>query len=211
MSEPGAKLWPLGEARRYAEHIQRELASLCERIDIAGSIRRGRPEVHDLDLVLLLKPGKRAELEARVKRSANTRVTKNGPQIIGLILHNGMQVELYIATEAEDTLLGRIPTNYGMRLLAMTGSKAHNIKLAQWAKDNGFHFHPYRGLMQGGKYVPAEGGGEEYEGGYVCAGETEQEIFDALGLAFVPPENRETDAYFTPPKNFNPEDAPCSN
>jgi len=207
MNDQNPKLWPLAEARRYAEHIQRELAGLCEKIEIAGSIRRQRPEVHDIDLVLLLKPGKRPELDARVKRSANTRVTKSGPQIIGLVLHNGMQVELYLATEAEDTLLGRIPTNYGMRLLAMTGSKQHNIKLATWAKDHGFHFHPYRGLMQGGKYVPAEGGGETYEGGHVCAGETEEDIFNALGLAFVPPELRETDAYFEKPKNFNPEEA----
>lgn len=189
--------WPLPIARKYAEHVQRELAGLCERIDIAGSVRRERERCGDIDLVLLLKPGKRGELEQRVRRSANTKVLRSGPQILAFILYNGIQVDLFFATPVEDTLMGRIPSNYGMRLLAMTGSKAHNIKLASLARDRGYHFHPYKGLMQGGKYVSRDGGGEEYEGGEVRCSETEEEIFATLGESFVRPQDRETEAYFS--------------
>ena len=197
---PKTRTWPLVDARRMAEHIQRELAGLCERIDIAGSIRRQRPEVHDIDLVLLLKPGMRESLDRRIRSSANTRVLKDGPQNIILLLHNGLQVDLYLATPTEDTLLGPIPTNYGMRLLAMTGSREHNVKLAKIAKEKGVHFHPYKGLMRGGQYrmiVPEVPEGEwakareEYEGGEVFCGEHEAAIFEALGVPYVNPEDRE--------------------
>lgn len=203
--------WPLAEARRWAVHVQGELAGLCERIDIAGSVRRysGGPVAgkycHDVDLVLLVKPGKRADLEARVRRSANTRILKSGPQNMTFILHNGLQVDLYFATPAEDTLLGPIPTNYGMRLLAMTGSRQHNIKLAALAKDKGLHFHPYRGLMRPVADTPAGKPDEPFDESkfevFCC--EHEPAIFEALGLPYIKPEDRETDAYFVPQRTIN--------
>lgn len=202
-AETTGRTFPLAEARRIAEHIRATLASLCEQIDIAGSVRRGRPNCGDIDLVLLLKEGQRDALEKRVRQSANTRVLKSGTQIMAFVLHNGMQVDLYFATPATSDFFSTTPTNYGMRLLAMTGSKEHNVKLAKLAKSNGVHFHPYKGLMRGGEYVTvdyhhreAPGGEyvnrrEEYEGGEVFASATEEEIFAALGLPFIPPAERE--------------------
>jgi len=188
--------WDLATATKYAEHIKRELTGLCEKIDIAGSIRRGRPDCGDIDLVALVKPGMRDMLEKRVRASANTRVIKNGPQIMCFILWNGMQVDLFFALPESVDMFSTTPGNYGMRLLAMTGSKEHNILLAKRAKGMGIHFHPYKGLMRGGKYVTVKGADdvqehEEYIGGEVFCGETEEAIFAALGLAFVPPEKRE--------------------
>lgn len=200
-AETTGKAFPLAEARRYAEHIRATLASLCDRIDIAGSVRRGRPNCGDIDLVLLPKEGQRDALEMRVRQSANTRVLKSGPQIMAFLLHNGMQVDLYFATPPTADFFTTTPTNYGMRLLAMTGSKEHNVKLAKLAKSKGVHFHPYKGLMRGGSYhlvQPPDDGSEEwrtareeYEGGEVFASATEEEIFAALGMPFIPPEQRE--------------------
>lgn len=184
--------WPLREARSMAECIRDELAEFCERIEIAGSIRRGRPDCGDLDLVLVLREGAREALEKRVQQSANTVVLKSGPQIMAFLLHHGMQVDLYFAAPAVTDLLETTPTNFGMRWLAMTGSKEHNVKLAKLAKQQGVHFHPYRGLMRGGRYVRnSTGEGETYEGGEVYASASEEEIFAALGLPFIPPEERE--------------------
>ena len=78
-----------------------------------------------------------------------------------------------------------------MRLLAMTGSKAHNIHLAKLAEAKGYHFHPYRGLMKGGAYFFAREGGREYRGGQVFVGEIELEILRALGLGWIEPAARE--------------------
>ena len=65
------------------------------------------------------------------------------------------------------------PSNFGILLLARTGSAMHNVWLAQAA---GLHFNPHRGLLRRGALI---------------ASAEEVEIFKALGLRFIPPEDRE--------------------
>jgi DNA polymerase (family 10) len=182
---------PLDRAQVIAEKIRAELAPFCDRIDVAGSVRRKRPFCNDVDLVLLVKDVCDGELRRRVISSPNSRVLKNGADIMSFILANGVQVDLFFAKHAENTLLEYVPGNYGMRLLAMTGSKEHNIFLARRAKAQGLHFHPYKGLMRGGSYHYKPEGGEEYKGGEVFRGEEELEIFRELGLGWIEPELRE--------------------
>jgi len=191
---------PLQTAQRIAGTIRDELADFCERIEIAGSVRRQRPHCSDIDLVLLPREGQRPEIEARAKANPNTRVIKSGPQILQLMLANGVQVDLYMARPAINDLAGYTPGNFGMRLLAMTGSREHNVWLAELAKQKGYHFAPYKGLLRGGRYAvtkPAGAGSArptvEYLDGEVWRGETELEIFRALGLGWIDPEAREID------------------
>ena len=66
--------------------------------------------------------------------------------------------------------------NVGMLLLAKTGAKEHNVWLASRAKRLGMKFCPTRGIERGGEII---------------AGRTEQEVFQALGLAYVEPNLRE--------------------
>lgn len=183
----------LGMAQKIAEKIRDELAPYCERLDIAGSVRRQRPQCSDVDLVLLPREGALKEIHARVGANPDTRILKAGAQIMAFVLSNGVQVDLYFAQPAVHDLAGYTPGNYGMRLLAMTGSKEHNVWLAQLAKKQGYHFAPYRGLMRGGTYRFKAEGGEEYKGGEVWRGEDELEILRALGLGWIPPEQREID------------------
>lgn len=181
----------LAYAERVAETIKRELAPYCQRIEIAGSVRRRRPECGDIDLVLLPTPGLRREIGARVRSNPSTRVLKDGDEILQFVLHSGTQVDLYFARPEENDLAGYTPGNFGMRLLAMTGSKEHNVKLAREAKRLGLHFAPYRGLQRGGHYQRHADSSETYHGGEVFRGETEEGIFEALGLPWIPPEQRE--------------------
>jgi DNA polymerase (family 10) len=191
-TEPTAR-WPLERARKVAETVRAQLAPYCEKIEIAGSIRRQRPEVGDLDLVLLPKEGMERDLRARATAATsvgNARLLANGADNIRMILANGMQLDLFLARHPSNDLAGYTPGNYGMRLLAMTGSKAHNIQLAKEAERQGYHFHPYRGLMRGGRTIIRDEG-RKYEGGEVFRGEDELEILRALGLGWIEPEARE--------------------
>jgi DNA polymerase/3'-5' exonuclease PolX len=193
MSDAPEARWPLDRARKVAERIREELRPYCAKIEIAGSIRRERPEVGDIDLVLLPREGMEREMRERATaatRGAGARLLANGAENIRLQLANGMQVDLFLARHAQNDLAGYIPGNFGMRLLAMTGSKQHNIHLAKTAEAQGFHFHPYRGLMRGGRYVIRDEG-RRYEGGEVFRGEDELEVLRALGLGWIEPSARE--------------------
>ncbi len=175
---------PLAKAERIAQQIRTELAPWCEQIEIAGSIRRRRPDCGDIDLVCLPKsPGCLTRILERCGR--NARKVKHGEQYIVFELANGFQLDLWLAhpggpdpssadlfeAEKED-----IPGNFGVLLLARTGSAMFNVWIAQTAKAAGLHFNPHAGISRGKRIIAAT---------------EEPEIFAALGLDFIPPENRE--------------------
>jgi DNA polymerase (family 10) len=173
----------LALAQRLAEHIAAELQPYCSRLEIAGSIRRRRPEVGDIDLVCIPKNmGHLTELLNRCAQKATP--LKKGDQYAVFTLQNGFQLDLWIAHDGgfgEDpglfeTELKKVPSNWGMLLLARTGSARHNVYLAQVAKQRGLHFNPHRGVLRGKEIVAS------------C---TEEEIFSVLGLPFIRPEDRE--------------------
>ena len=173
----------LSAARRLAERIEVELQPHCDRLVIAGSIRRHRPEVGDIDLVCL--PKDMEHLTALLTRCAQTATPlKKGDQYAVFTLKDGFQLDLWIAHDGgfgEDpglfeTEMRKVPSNWGMLLLARTGSARHNIYLAQVANRRGLHFNPHRGILRGKEII---------------ASRTEEEIFSALGLPYIYPEDRE--------------------
>lgn len=186
--------WPYARAFAVATRIREELAPYSERIEIAGSLRRKRPEVGDIDLVILPREGEEAALRQRATaavRAGNARMLTQGAENMTMVLANGMQVDLFFARRAKNDLAGYVPGNFGMRLLAMTGSKEHNIQLAQTAERMGYHFAPYAGLMRGGVYYYKTEGGRGYRSGEVFRGEDELEILRELGVGWIDPEARE--------------------
>ena len=163
------------DAYKIADRIKAELAPFCERIEIAGSIRRGRAEVNDVDFVILPKPGQMAAIKARCEKKCA--VVKDGEQNYIVRLPTGFQVDIFFARPAVKDLLQTVPGNWGTLLLCRTGSTAHNIFLVAHAKSRGFTWNPYKGVLDGE--------------GFVIASESEEEIFDMLALAWVPPAERE--------------------
>jgi len=182
MSAESAERMPLARARPLAERIAAELAPLCARIEIAGSIRRARPFCGDVDLVLL--PQSAPAITQILERCGrNARKLKHGDQYAVFQLASGFQLDLWFAHPAFDVpgdMFGEgaehIPCNFGVLLLARTGSAAHNVWIAQSAQAAGLHFNPHRGLERRGK---------------VIASAEEIEIFRALGLDWIAPERRE--------------------
>ncbi len=174
---------PLAKAEAIARKIRAELAPWCDQIEIAGSIRRRRPDCGDIDIVCLAKsPSCITRILERCGK--NARPVKKGDQYCVFELANGFQLDLWLAhpggpnpgTDLFETEKEDIPGNFGVLLLARTGSAMFNVWIAQTAKAQGLHFNPHAGISRGKR---------------ILAATEEPEIFSALGLDFIPPENRE--------------------
>ncbi len=134
------------------------------RVVVAGSYRRRRDTVGDLDLVVTAAHAAAVgdklvgyENVAEVFAHGGTRTT--------VVLRSGLQVDVRAVPEE----------SYGAALLYFTGSKAHNIALRAIAVHRGWKLNEY-GLFSGKRRI---------------AGLTEEEIYKKLGLAYIPPEMRE--------------------
>jgi DNA polymerase (family X) len=165
----------LDEADRTAEKMMQHLEKLegVEKITPAGSLRRGRETVGDLDLLVT---GKCCESETQrnavIERILNfpgiTDVLAKGENKVSFKLRNGMQVDVRILS----------PESFGAALQYFTGSKTHNVSLRQRALKKGYSLNEY-GLFT----VKDEKN---------VASRTEQEIYEKLGLKWIPPEMRES-------------------
>jgi DNA polymerase (family 10) len=159
----------LSYASDIADEITAQLKSVpgVEKITPAGSLRRGRETVGDLDL-LVTGPGSVAAMEKFVKlpkvqevlgQGANKASVKYGME--------GLQVDLRALA----------PENYGAGLQYFTGSKEHGVAVRMRAQKLGLTLNEYSLSRVDSKEV--------------IASHTEEEIYAALGLAWIPPELRE--------------------
>ena len=133
-------------------------------IEIAGSLRRRRDTIGDVDIVA--SAADPAGLMARLAAYDNVaKILVQGPTRMSVVLRSGLQIDLRVVKNA----------SFGAALLYFTGSKAHNIALRSLANEHGWKLNEY-GLFAGTRRI---------------AGATEEEIYAKLGLAFIPPELRE--------------------
>lgn len=157
---------PLAIAGQYAEPLRQYLASLpgVSHVEIAGSYRRGRDTVGDLDVLACAPSG--AELFAALKGYSDLReLSASGTTKASGVLRNGLHLDLRVVP----------PESFGAALHYFTGNKDHNIHARRLAQERGWKLSEY-GLFDGNRRL---------------AGETEEGVYRALGLAFVPPELRE--------------------
>ncbi len=165
----------LEKAQLLAEPIVQRLKPHCSKIVVAGSIRRKRPFVHDIDLVCI--PSSQGQFIAEVQSMGKVELA--GKKLVRCQTGEIM-LDIYIAA----------PETWATLLLIRTGSKRHNIMLCALAKRQGMILHADgTGLFRPGAsaiYGPPALGADER-----IAGDTEASIFEALGLAYVPPEGRE--------------------
>ena len=196
MGEAASKKYlPLENAERIAARVASELEPFCSRVAIAGSIRRLRETVGDIDLV-----AETSDPEPLARRlCAHTTVVSRGDQNISVVMQNGFGIQLFIARPAQHMLIGATePGNWGTILLCRTGSREHNVWIAKRAQEKALHWNPYRGLMKpaGFAFVDYAGKDGRRTGhrevmGEIVAAETEEEIFAALDLEYIEPEDRE--------------------
>jgi len=161
----------LERAQRTAEAVVKRLGPYCKEredgsghyIEIAGSIRRRRPWVNDIDIVLI--PGDAWNLHQEMLRLGQVRASGGK---ITRIMAGRTQIDIYIASEE----------TWATLLLIRTGSAQNNIRLCSRAKEMGGHLH-------------ADGKGLFNKKGERIAGDTEQSIYNALGLAYQQPWERD--------------------
>jgi len=153
-------------AEQVAESLLAELRSVAgvERAVAAGSLRRMRETVGDLDLLVTLR-GASDVLERFVHRAGVRQVLAHGDTKASVVLASGLQVDLR-AVPAQ---------SFGAAWLYFTGSKAHNIALRKLAQEQGLKINEY-GVFRGTQRV---------------AGETEESVYRAVGLRTIEPELRE--------------------
>lgn len=158
-----ARRFKLIEAEAEAETLVAYLRD-GGKVIVAGSYRRRRDTVGDLDILVTSKDG--AGLGDKLLAYDNVaEVLAHGPTRTAVMLRSGLQVDVRV-----------VPTeSYGAALLYFTGSKAHNIALRNIANDHKWKLNEY-GLFSGRRRI---------------AGATEEEIYKKLGLSYVPPEMRE--------------------
>ena len=170
----------LAQAWAVAHELAESLRGVpgVKRVELAGSFRRRRDTVGDLDLLATGGDAERV-MSAFAGHPRVAEVLARGETRSSVRLTDGLQVDLRLVP-AE---------SFGAALLYFTGSKAHNIELRRVANDQGLTLNEYGLSREDG--APGKPGGFVASRTGVVASRTEQEIYRALGLDWIPPELRE--------------------
>jgi DNA polymerase (family X) len=163
---PAAHREPIEVAYPVAERIVRALRgrSRSDRVEAAGSFRRRRETVGDLDILVTSdEPGKVFDTFSALPEVREVRMRGGTKETV--VLASGLQVDLRVVE----------PAAFGAALQYFTGSKDHNVHLRTIARERGLKINEY-GVFRGEERV---------------GGRTEEEVYAALGLPWIPPELRE--------------------
>ncbi len=162
---------PLGTAYPIASAIVSSLSDLdaVDRVSFAGSLRRMRETVGDID-ILVSSADPDFVINHFTHLDMVERIIAEGTTKGSVITKGDIQVDLRVVPRE----------SYGAALNYFTGSKEHNIRLREIAQQRGMKLNEY------GLFIKKPKGSEKR-----LAGSTEEEVYEALGLSFVPPEIRE--------------------
>ncbi|MGH9707266.1 MAG: DNA polymerase/3'-5' exonuclease PolX [Candidatus Acidiferrales bacterium] len=160
------------EAAKLSAYIAKA-GKAVESVTPAGSLRRGKETIGDLDLLVTMRPGheKQKDVDAVsahiLKYPEIMQTLAHGENKVSVLLKSGLQVDVRLLDKE----------SFGAALLYFTGSKEHNVALRGRANDMGWTLNEYAlTTLKGGKAV---------------AGKTEAEIYSKLKLEYIEPELRE--------------------
>lgn len=159
---------PIAEALPIARRVVAALAGVpgVERVEYCGSLRRFRETIGDIDIVVAAAESEPV-MAAFVAQPVVAEVLARGDTKTSVLTQSGMQIDLRVVAPAE----------HGAAILYFTGSKSHNIKLRQRALARGLTLNEY--------------GLSHIDTGAIVAAATEQQIYAALDLPWIPPPMRE--------------------
>ena len=154
----------LGYVLPEARGIIKELTDQVDQIELAGSLRRMKETVGDVDILVVSSESKKV-MDYFTEMDRVEQVIAHGKTKSTIRLYGGIQVDLRIVNKQ----------SFGSALQYFTGSKDHNVKLRKIAQKNGLKLNEY-GLFEDDKRK---------------AGESEEKVYQKLDLEWVPPELRE--------------------
>lgn len=156
----------LSEALPVARRLLAHLESIEEviRASLAGSLRRWKEVVRDIDLLASSDNPERV-MERFLKAGEISRVLARGETKTSVLLHSGLQVDLRVVRDDQ----------FACALAYFTGSKEHNVALRHIAQKRGLKVNEY-GIFEGDRLLPCK---------------DEIEFYGRLGLPYIPPELRE--------------------
>ncbi len=149
-----------------AENIVRKLRNsrLCERAELAGSLRRKKETIGDIDILVTTKKSRKV-MDFFCSLSEVKQIKAKGKTKANVVLKNKMEADLRVLA----------PESFGAGLVYFTGSKEHNIKIRERAIKKGLKINEY-GVFRGEKNI---------------AGKTEERVYRAIDLPWFVPEIRE--------------------
>ncbi len=165
---------PLADAQPLAEVILNRLLDMpqVERGEMAGSIRRARPTIGDVDL-LVASDDPAPIMQAFVDMPEVEQVLGHGETKSSVLLKSGLQVDLRVLARER----------FGTALQYFTGSQHHNIRVREIALEAGYSLNE-------NALTPVDENGELlHDKAVLC--ETEQQVYATIGLPYIPPELRE--------------------
>ena len=156
----------LATAAQYAETLHAFLQAIpgVQQVAVAGSFRRMRETVGDLDILVAAAPDS-AVMQFFTAYDEVAEVFSAGETRSSILLKSGIQVDLRVVAQQ----------SYGAALHYFTGSKAHNIAIRRIAQHLGLKINEY-GVFRGAQRI---------------AGDTEESVYRAVGLPYIEPELRE--------------------
>jgi DNA polymerase (family 10) len=149
-----------------------------ERVEVAGSLRRRKETIGDIDLLALCEGDGSPVVGHFARYPGAERVEVSGSTKGNIVLPSGLSVDLRVIPRC----------SFGAALQYFTGSKEHNVAVRTRAVRQGLRVNEW-GVFRVPEGVDPETLGKD-EGEYV-AGSEEREVYDAMGLAWIPPELRE--------------------
>jgi DNA polymerase (family 10) len=159
---------PIGRVLPLAEDIVQRIkeSAAVGRIEVAGSIRRRKETVKDIDILTTSKDPERV-MDLFVRLPHVQRILARGTTKSSIVSDTGIQVDLRVVEEA----------SFGAALQYFTGSKEHNIRLRERAVKAGLKINEYGVFREPGDIR--------------IGGRKEEDVYRALGLPWMPPELRE--------------------
>lgn len=153
------------EALQIIEYMKK--CKDIKQLEYAGSLRRSQDSIGDIDILATVKDSKKSHksiMERFVKYPEVLNIVAEGETKSSITLRSGIDVDLRVVNDE----------SFGAAMHYFTGNKAHNIKIRDLAKKKGLKISEY-GVFKGEKMI---------------AGAKEKDIFDAVGLPYIPPEMR---------------------
>ncbi len=147
-------------------------------VQVAGSLRRRKETIGDVDLLARFEGDGTPVVERFVAFDGAARVLGSGPTKGSIVLHSGLQVDLRVIPDR----------SYGAALQYFTGSKEHNVAVRTRAVREGLRVNEW-GVFRVPDDEDEQDAGKE--SGERLAGDTEEGVYEALGMEWVPPVLRE--------------------